>query len=414
MTKKTSHFFAKAFPLFLAIFIDGMGLGLLFPILNSLFVSTDCNFLPADLSSSSRNFLFGITVSIFMLAWFFGSAYLGDLSDAIGRKKSLMISLFGSFLGYLVSAVAVGMGSVVFLIIGRVIAGFTAGSQSIAQAAIIDISEPDLKARNIGLILLSSSLGFLFGPMCGGFFSSTQICSQFTFATPLYFAAIISLANALLVLWLFKETFNTRAKINLKFHRAIEIFISAFRNHKVRYLSFVFLIMLLAWGCYYSYISLFLTKQLNFDATQVNLFMVLLAIGFGLGFGVVVNWVAQHFSTKQAIISLLILCGIISLITASATQAWVIWLIAIPIGVVISVPYSMMLAVFSNQVDENSQGWVMGIAGAILSAAFATAGIVGSVLANIQNNLPILSSGILFLVCGIAMLYSNARITPKT
>lgn len=414
MARKSSHFFTRAFPLFLAIFIDGMGLGLLFPILNSLFVGTGCNFLPSDMSASTRNILFGVTVSIFMLAWFFGSAYLGDLSDAIGRKKSLLISLFGSFLGYAVSALAVGIASLSLLIIGRVIAGFTAGSQSIAQAAIIDLSEPDMKARNIGLILLASSLGFLFGPMCGGFFSSPQICAHFTFATPLYFAAIISLVNAILIFWLFKETFHHRAKISLKFHRAFEIFISAFKHHKVRYLSFVFLIMLLGWGCYYSFISLFLTKQLDFNATQVNLFMVLLAVGFGTGFGVIVNWVAHRFPLKQSIITLLILAGGISLITATATQSWVIWLIAVPIGAVISVPYSMLLAVFSNQVDENSQGWIMGIAGAILSAAFAIAGTVGALLANIQNNLPIIFSGVLLLLSGIGMLYSKAQTTPKT
>lgn len=242
---RSSHFFAKASPLFLAIFIDGMGLGLLFPILNILFVSSSSHFLPSNLSDTTRNYLFGLTVAIFMLAWFFGAAYLGDLSDAVGRKKSLMIALIGSFIGYLVSGIAVGLHSLPFLIVGRVIAGFTAGSQAIAQAAIIDISSSDMKARNIGLILLFASLGFIFGPICGGFFSSPEIYAGFTLATPLYFAALISLLNAFLLFWLFKETFKARAKIHLKFHRAIEIFISAFQHEKVRYLSFVYFLMLL-------------------------------------------------------------------------------------------------------------------------------------------------------------------------
>jgi len=412
MSRKSSHFWGKAFPLFLAIFIDGMGLGLLFPILNTLFINSHSNFLAIDTSAQMRNFLFGLTVSIFMLAWFFGAAYLGDLSDAIGRKKSLIIALVGAFLGYLVSAIAVELHSITFLIIGRVIAGFTAGSQSIAQAAIVDISEPDLKARNIGLILLFASLGFVFGPMCGGFFSSPQIYSGFTLSTPLYFAAFISLLNAVLLFWLFKETFKTRSKIHLKFHRAIEIFISAFKNHKVRYLSFVFLLMLLGWGCFYSFISLFLTKQFNFSSTQVNLFMVLLAVGFGLGCGFIVNWVTHHLSVKQSIISSLILSGTISIIAASSTQPWVMWLIATPVGIAISVPYSMMIAVFSNQVDENSQGWVMGITGAISSGAFAIAGFGGIFLANQSASLPILCGGLFLILSGLAMMYSKAKTSP--
>jgi predicted MFS family arabinose efflux permease len=172
--------------------------------------------------------------------------------------------------------------------------------------------------------------------------------------------------------------------------------------------------MLLGWGCFYSFISLFLTQQLHFDATHVNLFMMLLAVGFGIGFGFIVNWLAHHFSTKQTIVTALILCGIISLITASATVPWIIWLMAIPIGMSVSVPYSMMIAVFSNQVDENSQGWVMGITNAIGSAAFAIAGFGGAALANSAPNLPIVSSSLFFLLSGVAMVYSKVRVTPKT
>ncbi len=410
---RTSHFFAKASPLFLAIFIDGMGLGLLFPILNILFINSSSHFLPSNLSSDARNYLFGLTVAIFMLAWFFGAAYLGDLSDAVGRKKSLLIALIGSFIGYLVSGLAVGIHSLVFLIIGRVIAGFTAGSQAIAQAAIIDISTPDMKARNIGLILLFASLGFIFGPICGGFFSSSAIYSGFTLATPLYFAALISLLNAALLYGLFEETFHNRAKIHLKFHRAIEIFISAFQHEKVRYLSIVFFLMILGWACFYSFISLFLTKQFNFDAVHLNLFMALLAVGFGVGFGFIVNWVTHHFSAKHAIIGTLLLSSVATLITALASATWVVWVMAIPVGIFISVPYSTMLAVFSNQVDENSQGWVMGISNAIGSAAFAIMGFVGACLANYAAFLPIFVGSVFFALSGIGMIYSKARSTPK-
>ncbi len=75
-----------------------------------------------------------------MICWFFGAAILGDLSDSVGRKKSLMICLIGAFLGYLLSAIAIAFHNFWFLILGRIIAGFTSGSQPIAQAAIVDIS----------------------------------------------------------------------------------------------------------------------------------------------------------------------------------------------------------------------------------------------------------------------------------
>ena len=158
----------QMFPLFLALFIDGMGLALLFPILNGMIISPHSHFLPVDTSATMRNFLYGFTVSIFMLCWFFGAAVLGDLSDKVGRKKSLLICLVGACLGYFLSAVAVLYSSFLWLIIGRIIAGFTSGSQPIAQAAIVDVSSDIHKARNIGLILLAVSLGFVLGPILGG------------------------------------------------------------------------------------------------------------------------------------------------------------------------------------------------------------------------------------------------------
>src|SRR5579872_201741 len=86
-------FFIAAAPLFLVLFIDSMGLGLVFPILNALVFEPTAHFIHADLTKNIRNLLYGVTVSIFMFCWFFGAAFLGDLSDQIGRKKSLMICL---------------------------------------------------------------------------------------------------------------------------------------------------------------------------------------------------------------------------------------------------------------------------------------------------------------------------------
>jgi DHA1 family tetracycline resistance protein-like MFS transporter len=142
-------FLAAAAPLFLVLFIDGMGLGLLFPILNALIMDPSGGILAHSVSVDARNFIFGGIISIFMLCWFFGAAYLGDLSDQVGRKKSLLICLLGAFLGYLLSAIAVICGSFSLLIIGRIIAGFTSGSQPIAQAAIIDISSCYMRTPTI-------------------------------------------------------------------------------------------------------------------------------------------------------------------------------------------------------------------------------------------------------------------------
>jgi len=234
-------------PLFLVLMIDSMGLGLLFPILNSIIIDPKVSFLSAGVPIGMRDIIYGITVGIYMLSWFFGAAFLGDLSDTVGRKKALMICLVGAVLGYSISAIAIMMKSIVVLIIGRIVAGFTAGSQPIAQAAIVDVSSPENKARNLGFILLAVSIGFVLGPIAGGIFSDSHIVSWFNFTTPFYFAALISALNAVLLWLFFHETFYRTEKVKLKFHRAIEVFISAFQHRKIRELSVVFFVFILSW-----------------------------------------------------------------------------------------------------------------------------------------------------------------------
>ena len=142
--------FRKFLPLFMVLFIDSMGMGILFPILAVAFMNPSAHFLAVTTSHAMRTLDYGIVISVFMLCWFFGASILGDYSDIKGRKHSLVICLCGAALGYLLSAFALSWHSITLLIIGRIIAGLTAGSQSIAQAAIVDGSTESQLNKNMG------------------------------------------------------------------------------------------------------------------------------------------------------------------------------------------------------------------------------------------------------------------------
>src|SRR3990167_2218874 len=126
--------FSVIMPLFVVIFIDTLSGTLLGPILPILFVNSPDSILSPEVSPMLRYFLFGFTSSIFFIATFFACPILGDLSDRIGRKKIMIISLVGAFVGYLLSVVAVLMHTITLLLLGRMIAGITAGSISAAKA----------------------------------------------------------------------------------------------------------------------------------------------------------------------------------------------------------------------------------------------------------------------------------------
>ncbi|MDQ2993812.1 MAG: MFS transporter, partial [Pseudomonadota bacterium] len=96
-----------ALPLFSVILIDSIGLSVIIPMLYPLIMDPDVSMLNHAVGSSTRYFYYNIAMCAFMIAWFFGSVILGDLSDKIGRRNSLLYSLMGFTLGFILSAVAV-------------------------------------------------------------------------------------------------------------------------------------------------------------------------------------------------------------------------------------------------------------------------------------------------------------------
>ncbi|OGT26363.1 MAG: hypothetical protein A3I77_08460 [Gammaproteobacteria bacterium RIFCSPLOWO2_02_FULL_42_14] len=379
----------KVAPLFLVIAIDSMGLGILFPILSAMLISHSSHFLPGNTSNFLRELIYGVTIGIYMLAWFFGSAMLGDLSDAMGRKKSLMICLIGATSGYIISAAAIGFHNIVFLILGRVLAGFTAGSQPIAQAAIVDVSSEKNRARNIGYVLLAVSIGFVLGPIMGGVLSNDSLVSWFNFATPLYFAGFLSLLNCIVLYFSFHETFTSTKKIKIRLYYAIQIFIEAFKSKSIRMLSLVLLIETAGWSEYFTFVSQFLLRRFHYTASEVSFFIAVLAVGFSIGFGFLVNPVAKRFNLKNAVITNLLIAALLCLITAMTHVVAVIWAGTVLIGMSVALLYSLLITIFSNQVSAEQQGWVMGITNSVSALSFGITALMSGFAADLSPAVPI-------------------------
>lgn len=381
----TDKSLVKVAPLFLVLFIDGMGLSLLFPIVNSMIMDPQSTFVAANTSISMRQFLYGFVIGIFMICWFFGATILGDLSDMVGRKKALMLCLLGACLGYLISGLSVMIPSLTVLVIGRVIAGFTSGSQPIAQAAIVDVSSEEKKARNIGLILFAVSMGFVLGPLLGGILSDPHFVNWFNFSTPLYFAALLSLVNAVLLQCMFKETFYKTGKIRVKFHRAVTVFISAFRHHRIRNLSLVMLILIFGWSSYFSFISMYVMDTYHFSTLKVSLFMADLGIGFAMGCGYFVDFFSKRYPLKRCVIVASLITAFFVLLVLVVHDEVAAWIFNVAVGAAMTVAYSIIIAMFSQQVSSNEQGWVMGVTGSIMALCFGITSFLTGVVVELGD-----------------------------
>ena len=167
--------------IFVTIMLDMLAMSLVIPVLPRLVLG----FMQGNTASASR--IIGIFGTAWALMQFFSSPIMGALSDRFGRRPVILISNFGLGFDFVLMALAPGIG---LLFIGRIISGITGASVSTAQAYIADISPPEKRAANFGMMSIAFGLGFVLGPALGG------VLGQVNPRLPFWVAAGLSLANA--------------------------------------------------------------------------------------------------------------------------------------------------------------------------------------------------------------------------
>lgn len=373
----------------LVLFLDGMGQGIVFPVYSKAIFDTHSLLLNATTSEATRNIWYGILVGVFYFCWFIGAAILSDLSDKSGRKRALVICLSGSAVGNILSALAFTFHNVWILLLGRIIVGFTNGSQPIAQASIVDTSPKEKLGRNLGLIVMSVSLGLVAGPLIGGFLSSDRYIAWFSNSTPLYFAGIMACVNIILLLIFYHETAGISEKIKIRLARALEIFVSAFRDKSVRFLSICFFLLQTSWAIYYVYISAFMVQRYSLSKTEVSLFFSLVAFGVTFGLAILAALFEKwKFDRKHVVLGGFGLVLLSLAVTSFLNQKIWAWLAAFPLGVGLGFGYAFILAIFSNQVAPEKQGWIMGITSALLALGTGLSSLIEAFLSPLGLELP--------------------------
>ena len=166
--------------IFVTLFLDVLGIGLIIPILPKLVE----NFHGGDTVAASHSV--GLLSSLYALMQFLCAPVLGNLSDRFGRRPVILASLFGGGLDYILLAFAPSLG---WFYVGRVIAGMSGANFTAATAYIADISTPEKRAANFGIIGAAFGLGFITGPALGGWLGS------YSLKLPFLVAAGLSLAN---------------------------------------------------------------------------------------------------------------------------------------------------------------------------------------------------------------------------
>ncbi|MFH1444139.1 MAG: MFS transporter [Candidatus Peregrinibacteria bacterium] len=397
--------------LFFTIFLDMLGMGLAIPILAPLMISP-FGILPAEMSVQTKTILYGFLVATYPLFQFFGAPILGALSDHYGRRKILIFSLIGTVFGYLLTGYGIVTGQVWIVFLSRALDGFTGGNISAAQSAIADISEPNEKARNFGLIGMAFGLGFILGPFMGGKLADPAIVSWFNSATPFWAAAILAGFNILSVWFFLPETLRTKVTTRLSLFTGFRNIRRAFGIAHLRTILLVSFLLVLGFNFFTQFFQVLLIERFSFSQSDIGNLYAYMGLWIAITQGFINRPLSRRFSPEKIVsVSAFTLAAALPFLLLP-DRAGFIYLIFPFIAISNGLTHPNAVAIVSNLAGPESQGEILGINQSIQSLGMMLPPMIAGFIASLHPGLPTLvGSGIIFLAWMLFVFVFKRRST---
>jgi MFS transporter, DHA1 family, tetracycline resistance protein len=400
----------KKFSLFMFLsvgFIDYLGLGLVFPMFTFLLFDPTIGVLPADSSDALRGLWLGILFAIAPGILFFCSPLLGAWSDRKGRKSVLSACLGIGFFSYIVGMIAVLEGSLFLLIVSRVLYGVLAGSVTVVQAGLVDLSVGEEKQKYFAFYNMVLGAGYCLGPFIGGVLSKPTLHGWFNYATPFAFAALLTLLNWWLVAWRLPETRRSGSKstANGAFHLK-----RIFELREVRLILLVMFLFFFGWSFFSEFVSVFLMKRFGYTQAGIGSFYAYIGVLYALCAGVLIHPILRRFSPRRILELSMLLGGLYFFLFVPIQQNWVLWIYLLPLVYVISMIYPTATTVISNATSKATQGEVLGIYNSVQSIALMVSPFAaGSLIAQYPVLAIIMAAAAMFL-SGVILISTRKSI----
>lgn len=285
--EETEKFFTTPLIIiFVTVFIDLIGFGMVIPILPFYANTAPFNASPVEI---------GFLVSIYSWMQFFFSPVLGRLSDKYGRRPVLFISLLGSAVGYFVIGLA---GTLTLVFAGRIIGGITGGNISTAQAYIADVTSKENRAKGMGLFGAAFGLGFIFGPALAG------ILSQYGVHVPFYCAAALSLVNAIALFFILPESLKPGAHPEPadRKNRLVEL-VTSFADPRFSVINLVYFLLVTSFSIMTYAFVLYTAFRFGYNAEQNGYLFAFVGVISIIAQGFLFSIFVKKFGESKLIIS---------------------------------------------------------------------------------------------------------------
>jgi len=381
--------------IFITMLLDVIGWGIIIPVIPTLIEQL----IDGDISEAAK--IGGWLTFAYAIVQFICAPLIGNLSDKYGRRPIILVSLFAFSLDYVLLAFAP---TITWLFIGRIIAGVTGASITTASAYIADISTPENRAKNFGMIGAAFGLGFIIGPVIGG------LLGQYGARVPFYATAILCMLNFLYGYFVLPESLSkeNRRPFDIKRANPIGSFLHLKKYPALTGLVLSVFVLYTASHAVQSNWSYFTMYQFNWDERMVGISLGAIGLCVGLVQGVLIRWINPILGNEKSIYVGMAMYSIGMFLFAFATEGWMMFVFLIPycLG---GIAGPALQAVISLQVPANEQGEIQGTLASLMSAS----AIVGPpVMTGIfyyftHQDAPFVFGGAPFILGGILMVIST-------
>lgn len=339
--------------IFISVFIDCLGIRLIYPVAASIIAEV------AKVSVNQAITYSGWMMASYAIMQFIFSPILGGLSDRFGRRPILLLSMMGLGIDYIFLAMA---NTLSLLFLGRIIAGICGARFTTGFAYIADLSPPEKRAENFGIIGVAIGLGFTIGPFIGG------LLSEYGTRVPFMAAACLSLNNWLYGFFILPESLliKNRRKFNIKRANPFGAFIHLRLNKEIRILFVVLFFIFMAnqvmpavWPFYTKYVFHWKDIEIGYSLAFVGVMLAIIKGGL-------IGWSQKKLGAAGAVY-----CGLLFYIAglslfAFSNQAWMVYAFTL-VYCIGGIASPSLQAIISGKMEDNRQGEVQGIITSLLS-----------------------------------------------
>jgi DHA1 family tetracycline resistance protein-like MFS transporter len=331
---------------FVTLLLDILGIGIVIPVLPEIVA----DLIGGDQSAAAR--WYGPLVALYAVMQVLFSPLLGALSDRYGRRPVIIVSLVGMSASYLVLAWAP---TIAWLFVGRAMAGVTGATITTANAYMADVSTPETRARNFGLVGAAFGLGFIMGPALGGMLGTLGP------RVPFYGAAAVVLLNALWGLFVLPESLPAERRRALSLREVTPLGgLSNLRSHPlVAGLGLAFFLQSIAQRGLESVWVLYTGHRYGWSELENGLSLAVVGVGAAVVQGALVRTLVPRLGEGRSLVLGLCLSIVAFTLYGLAPEGWMV-LLVIPIGSLGAISGPALQSLVTSVVDADRQGAVQG------------------------------------------------------